>query len=225
VESARCSFGRVARASRIQLRPPSVTRNAGIYGWNTGLLRRNPAGKPVYINARRRRAKRESEGASGKTSKQEQMLLAECLNKSRPSLKSQSRISNNIQRPRLCPILPFSLSLSLSLCPSLTLLLPFAGSLGRFACISKHVRFRDFNWPEGIPPRGLTLRGNFRDILSRVGRKHATCCPFPVTTWASKSAGLSRRGNARETLSCLRMMYRDDVSRYPIVKPSESESC
>lgn len=36
-----------------------------------------------------------------------------------------------------------------------------------FACISEHVRFRDFNWPEGIPPCGLTLRENFRDILSR----------------------------------------------------------
>lgn len=130
----------------------------------------------MYINARRRRAKRASVGAGEETSNHEQMLLPEYLNKSSPPLKSQSRISNNIHRLHGC-VLSF---LCLSLFLGLFLVLFYSHPcLACFACISEHVRFRDFNWPEGIPPRGLTLRGNFRDILSRAGSgQKGTCCIY-----------------------------------------------
>lgn len=144
----------------------------------------------MYINVRRRRAKQASVGAGEETSNYEQMLLPEYLNKSSPPLKSQSRISNNIHQLHGC--VPSFLYLSLFL-----VLFFSHPCLACFACISEHVRFRDFNWPEGIPPRGLTLRGNFRDILSRAGdrgrREHAAYALFPVR-WESKSARLSRHG-------------------------------
>lgn len=128
----------------------------------------------MYINAEEERNGR----VKARERNHKQMFQPKYLNKSSSPLKSQSRISNNIYGcvPSFL-YLPFSIYLSpfLSASVSFSLLLSFSlVCLACFACISEHVRFRDFNWPEGIPPCGLTLRGNFRDILSRAGAEGNT---------------------------------------------------